>query len=88
MNPFYPEVALSVSNQNHVGVLLLNLGTPDAPTPEALRSYLREFLSDPRVVEMPQWLWQPMLQQNLAKRRFTVRNFYSPTAQRFARAVA
>lgn len=61
MNPFYPEVALSVSNQNHVGVLLLNLGTPDAPTPEALRSYLREFLSDPRVVEMPQWLWQPIL---------------------------
>ena len=37
-----------------VGVLLVNLGTPDAPTPAALRRYLAEFLSDPRVVEIPQ----------------------------------
>ena len=35
------------------GVLLVNLGTPDAPTPAAVRRYLREFLSDPRVVEIP-----------------------------------
>jgi len=40
-----------------IGVLLTNLGTPDAPTPAALRRYLREFLSDPRVVEQPRWLW-------------------------------
>ncbi len=40
-----------------VGVLLANLGTPDAPTPRALRRYLREFLSDPRVVELPRPLW-------------------------------
>lgn len=39
------------------GVLLTNLGTPDAPTPEALRRYLREFLWDPRVVEMNRALW-------------------------------
>jgi ferrochelatase len=39
------------------GVLLVNLGTPDAPTPAALRKYLAEFLADPRVVEMPRWLW-------------------------------
>ena len=39
------------------GVLLTNLGTPDAPTPEALRRYLREFLSDPRVIELPRWKW-------------------------------
>jgi len=39
------------------GVLLTNLGTPDAPTTGALRRYLREFLSDPRVVEVPRLIW-------------------------------
>jgi len=39
------------------GVLLTNLGTPDAPTTAALRRYLAEFLSDPRITEMPRWLW-------------------------------
>jgi ferrochelatase len=38
-------------------VLLVNLGTPDAPTPQAVRRYLREFLSDPRVVEIPRLVW-------------------------------
>lgn len=40
-----------------LGLLLVNLGTPDAPTAKALRPYLREFLSDPRVVEIPRALW-------------------------------
>lgn len=40
-----------------VAVLLVNLGTPDAPTPSALRRYLREFLSDPRVIEVPRPVW-------------------------------
>jgi ferrochelatase len=40
-----------------MGILLVNLGTPDAPTPAALRRYLSEFLSDPRITEMPRWLW-------------------------------
>jgi ferrochelatase len=40
-----------------VGVLLLQLGTPDAPTPAALRRYLRQFLADPRVIEAPRLLW-------------------------------
>lgn len=44
-----------------VGVLLVNLGTPDAPTPKAVRAYLAEFLSDRRVVEIPPLLWQPIL---------------------------
>ncbi|MEJ7927407.1 ferrochelatase [Sphingobium sp. AN641] len=44
-----------------IGVLLINLGTPDAPTPGAVRRYLAEFLSDPRVVEIPQIVWQPIL---------------------------
>ena len=39
------------------GVLLCNLGTPDAPQSRELRRYLREFLSDPRVVELPRALW-------------------------------
>ncbi len=43
------------------GVLLVNLGTPSAPTPAAVRRYLAEFLSDPRVVEYPRWLWWPIL---------------------------
>jgi ferrochelatase len=44
-----------------VGVLLVNLGTPDAPTPAAVKRYLGEFLSDRRVVEIPPLLWQPIL---------------------------
>src|SRR5262245_46156416 len=40
-----------------LGVLLVNLGTPDAPTPGAVRRFLAEFLWDPRVVETPRWLW-------------------------------
>ena len=43
------------------GVLLVNLGTPEAPTPSAVRKYLREFLSDPRVVELPRIVWLPIL---------------------------
>lgn len=43
------------------GVLLVNLGTPDAPTAPAIRRYLREFLGDPRVVEIPRALWWPIL---------------------------
>jgi ferrochelatase len=43
------------------GVLLINLGTPDAPTAEAIRPWLGEFLSDPRVVDLPRWLWLPLL---------------------------
>ncbi len=44
-----------------VGLLLINLGTPDAPTPKAVKRYLKEFLSDQRVVELPKILWQPIL---------------------------
>ncbi len=44
-----------------VGVLLVNLGTPDAPTTSAVKCYLKQFLSDRRVVEIPPLLWQPIL---------------------------
>ena len=39
------------------GVLLVNLGTPEAPTPASVRRFLKQFLSDPRVVELPRLLW-------------------------------
>ncbi|MDX1353041.1 MAG: ferrochelatase [Thiomicrorhabdus sp.] len=58
----------SYTNYQHgdaskIGVLITNLGTPDAPTKEALKPYLKEFLSDPRVVEPPpaRWLWKLIL---------------------------
>ncbi|MEA3538640.1 MAG: ferrochelatase [Pseudomonadota bacterium] len=44
-----------------VGVLIVNLGSPDAPEPAAVKRYLKEFLSDRRVVEIPALLWQPIL---------------------------
>lgn len=43
------------------GILLVNLGTPEAPTKQGLRPYLKQFLSDPRVIEWPAWLWKPIL---------------------------
>jgi len=45
------------TTDRRTGILLTNLGTPDAPTPSSLRRYLREFLGDPRIVEMPRWIW-------------------------------
>lgn len=49
-----------MSEKQH-GILLVNLGTPDAPTPAAVRRYLSEFLHDHRVVDMSRWLWCPLL---------------------------
>ncbi|MDK2593561.1 ferrochelatase [Pseudoalteromonas obscura] len=46
---------------NRVGVLVTNLGSPDAATAKALRVYLREFLSDPRIVEIPRFIWMLIL---------------------------
>lgn len=47
--------------QTKTGILLANLGTPDAPTPEAVKRYLKQFLSDRRVVDTPRLLWWPLL---------------------------
>ena len=44
-----------------IGVLVTNLGTPDAPTVAAVRRYLAEFLADPRVIELPRWVWRTIL---------------------------
>lgn len=59
--PLPTEPGRPHGSRPQVGVLLANLGTPDAPTPAALRRYLGEFLSDPRVVEIPKALWWPIL---------------------------
>jgi ferrochelatase len=56
-----PEPAFAHDRTPRVGVLLVNLGTPDAPTAAAVRRYLAQFLADPRVVEIPPLLWQPLL---------------------------
>ena len=50
-----------MTTEKTTAVLLCNLGTPDAPTPAALRRYLSQFLSDPRVVEIPRLFWLPLL---------------------------
>ena len=50
-------------------ILLINLGTPEAPTIPAVRRYLREFLSDPRIIELPRALWWPILNGFILPRR-------------------
>jgi ferrochelatase len=54
---YSPEPPYRHGTQSAAGILLVNLGTPDAPTPSAVRRYLKEFLSDPRVVEIPRAAW-------------------------------
>ncbi len=51
------EAPFAHGTRLRVGVLLVNLGTPEAPTAPALRKYLKEFLSDSRVVEIPKLIW-------------------------------
>jgi ferrochelatase len=52
-----------------IGVLIIQLGTPDEPTPAAVRRYLREFLGDPRVIEAPRWQWWFVLNCLILPRR-------------------
>jgi protoporphyrin/coproporphyrin ferrochelatase len=59
--PFLAEAPYAHDTVDRTAVLLVNLGTPDAPEPAAVRRYLREFLSDPRVVEIPRAIWLPVL---------------------------
>jgi ferrochelatase len=58
---FRPEPAYRHGQPARTAILLVNLGTPDAPTAPALRRYLAEFLADPRVVEIPRLAWWPIL---------------------------
>ena len=47
--------------KDKIGILITNLGTPDKPNKKALKRYLKEFLSDPRVIEIPKFIWQTIL---------------------------
>jgi ferrochelatase len=58
---FAPEPPHTHGSAPRTAVLLVNLGTPEAPDAPAVRRYLAEFLSDPRVVEIPGWAWKPIL---------------------------
>jgi ferrochelatase len=57
MARFAPEPPHQHGSKTHTAILLVNLGTPSAPTAPALRRYLKQFLSDPRVVEIPRPIW-------------------------------
>ncbi len=57
----YYRAATQSTTTPRVGVLLVNLGTPDAPTYGAVQRYLREFLSDRRVINTSRWIWLPIL---------------------------
>lgn len=66
MNSSFPQPSLRTADHpavrvGRIGVLLVNLGSPDAPDARAVRRFLGEFLSDRRVIELPALLWQPIL---------------------------
>src|SRR5438067_7049788 len=61
MSRYRPEPKFAHDRAARIGVLLVNLGTPEAPTSGAVRSYLAQFLTDPRVVEIPRVVWRPLL---------------------------
>ena len=54
---YLPEPEFRHDTILKTGILLINLGTPDEPTPGAVKRYLKQFLSDPRVIEIPKAVW-------------------------------
>lgn len=60
--PTHADASHPVVRQAKVGILIANLGTPDATDYWSMRRYLNEFLSDRRVIDYPRWKWQPLLQ--------------------------
>jgi ferrochelatase len=58
---YYQEPPYNHGDPTRTGILLINLGTPDAPDAPALRRYLKQFLSDSRVIEIPRFAWWPIL---------------------------
>src|SRR5258708_13279486 len=53
--------AAAASTPERIGVLLVNLGTPDSPSYSAVQRYLRQFLGDRRVINTSRWIWLPLL---------------------------
>ncbi|MCX5589677.1 ferrochelatase [Alcaligenes endophyticus] len=77
-SPYLPEAAdptllasepQSIQPPGPIGIVLINLGTPAAPNATEIRRYLKEFLSDPRVIEIPPFLWQIILRLFILPRR-------------------
>ena len=58
---YFGEKNYQHGSKDKTGVLITNLGTPDAPDARSLKKYLKQFLSDPRVIEIPKILWQIIL---------------------------
>lgn len=58
-----------MNQPQQIGILLANLGTPDEPTPSAVKRYLKQFLSDPRVIDLPKFKWQAILNCIILPRR-------------------
>ncbi|NLD69823.1 MAG: ferrochelatase [Limnobacter sp.] len=67
--PRFTAASSSARPPSRTAILLVQLGTPDAPEPGAVRRYLSEFLSDPRVVEIPAPVWKPILHGVILRRR-------------------
>ena len=71
-----------------IGLLIANLGTPDEPTTDAVKRYLKQFLNDARVIDLPKWRWQPLLNtksrqalsSNLDRKRLSAFSHLSPAA--------
>ena len=61
MIKYIGEQGYEHGSEERIGVLITNLGTPDAPRKKELKIYLNQFLSDPRVIELPKFLWQALL---------------------------
>jgi len=60
---------MKMTMDQKIGVLLINIGTPDAPTEKAVTDFLSEFLNDPYVVDYPGWLWKPILEKIILRTR-------------------
>ena len=63
MDKYIGEKDYEHGSKEKIGVLITNLGTPDAPNRKELKVYLNQFLSDPRVIELPKILWQILLKK-------------------------
>ena len=61
MSNYIGEKDYQHGSKEKVGILITNLGTPDAPNTSSLKVYLKQFLSDPRVIEVPKIIWQIIL---------------------------
>ena len=75
----------SHEQEDKIGVLITNLGTPEAPDKGALKRYLKEFLSDPRVVEVPKFIWWMIL--NLVTCRKHAAKVWRQSGGRFCHAL-